>query len=111
MTLQWKIESGSVFETKRKWIFGQVVQRVKLEKVIRRSNRHHFRFCVSYIPVGMVQNLFMQVDLLVALPWILDSKSKKKIRKHLLDHLYNFAVCFFVANQTWGLYGYGFVGF
>ena len=43
----------------------------------------------------------MQVDLLVALLGFLDSKSKKKNRKHLLDHLYNFAVCFFVANQTW----------
>ena len=76
-----------------------------------KSIRLLFRFCVSYIYEMVVQNLFMQVDLLVALLGFLDSKSKKKIRKHLLDHLYNFAVCFFVANQTWGLYGYGFVGF
>ena len=65
----------------------------------------------AYIYRWEVQNLFMQVDLLVALLGFLDSKSKKKNRKHLLDHLYNFAVCFFVANQNVGLYGYGFVGF
>ena len=33
--------------------------------------------------------------------WIFGFKIQKKIRKHLLDHLYNFAVCFFVANQMW----------
>ena len=76
-----------------------------------KSIRLHFRFCVSYIPVGVVQNLFMQVDLLVALLGFLDSKSKKKNQKTPPRSSLQFCSLFLCRKPNVGLYGYGFVGF